>query len=415
MATIRPFPAIRPVPELASKVAALPYDVLNSNEARELVKDNPYSFLHIDKAEIDLDPAFSAYDNRVYKKAQENLLNMMRNHVLVQDEKQCLYIYKLIMDGRSQVGLVGCTSIDEYMNDTIKKHEHTREEKEVDRIRHVDACDANTGPIFLTYRAKQTIQVTISQWMDTHVPVYDFVADDNVTHTIWIVDEINTIEQLVQEFQTVENLYIADGHHRSASAVKVGLQRREQYPNYTGEEEFNYFLSVLFPDEQLEIFDYNRIVKDLNGLDVSKFLEKIKTQFSVEKAETVPYKPTAKHTFGMYVGQTWYKLTVNDTSFDTSNPVERLDVSILQTRLLEPILHIQNPRADSRIDFVGGIRGLHELEKAVDEKGWAVAFSMYPTTMDDLFAIADAKEVMPPKSTWFEPKLRSGLFIHSLS
>lgn len=414
MATVKPFQALRPAPELADKVAALPYDVMNSDETRRMVKGNPYSFLHVDKAEIDLDPSLDPYDQRVYEKARDNLKGMIEQGIFIQEDKPCFYIYRQVMNGRAQTGLVGCTSIDDYLNNVIKKHEHTRADKELDRINHVDYCNANTGPIFLTYRAQQEINDLISRWAGVRKPVYDFVSEDGIGHMVWVIDDAAVIEQLAGAFAGVEYLYIADGHHRSASAVKVGLKRREQYPNYTGAEEFNYFLSVLFPDEQLYIMDYNRVVKDLNGHSPEEFLAKLREQFEVEAGQGVgPYKPAEKHSFGMYLEGKWYKLIAKEGTFDPNDPVDRLDVSIMQNNLLNPILGIEDPRTDKRIDFVGGIRGLAELERRVKE-GMKVAFSMYPTTIADLMAIADTGKVMPPKSTWFEPKLRSGLFIHEL-
>ncbi|PEB47561.1 hypothetical protein CON65_11195 [Bacillus pseudomycoides] len=414
MATIRPFRAIRPVADKAAQVAALPYDVLNSEEAREVAKGNPYSFLHVDKAEIDLDPAVSPYDNRVYEKANENLQRLINEEVLIQDEEPCFYIYQLTMQGRTQSGIVVCTSIDEYTDNTIKKHERTRHEKEQDRIRHVDVCNANTGPIFLTYRTKETITKLIVNWQENHAPIYQFTADDGVEHVIWKIAESDVVSALVESFEEIPSLYIADGHHRSASAVKVGLMRREQYPNYTGEEEFNFFLSVLFPHDELSIWDYNRVVKDLNGLSEEQFLQQISQYFYVEKAGVSPYKPTEPKSFCMYLDHLWYKLTVKKETFDVHDVVKRLDVSILQDHLLSQVLQIHDPRADARIDFVGGIRGLEELERLVNRGDYKVAFALYPTSMEDLLMIADAGEVMPPKSTWFEPKLRSGLIIHSL-
>lgn len=414
MATIRPFRAIRPVSDKAAQVAALPYDVLNSEEAREVVKGNPYSFLHIDKAEIDLDPSVSPYDNSVYEKASENLQRFIQEEVFIQDEVPCLYIYQLTMQGKTQSGLVVCTSIDEYTDNTIKKHERTRHEKEQDRIRHVDVCNANTGPIFLTYRTKEEVSKFIAIWQENHTPIYQFTADDGVEHVIWKIAEVSAISALEVLFDEVSSLYIADGHHRSASAAKVGLMRREQYPNYTGEEEFNFFLSVLFPHDELSIWDYNRVVKDLNGLSEEQFLQQIAQYFYVEEVGVSSYKPNESKTFGMYLDQKWYKLIVKEETFDAHDVVKRLDVSILQDHLLSQVLQIHDPRADSRIDFVGGIRGLEELERLVNRGDYKVAFALYPTSMEDLLAIADAGEVMPPKSTWFEPKLRSGLIIHSL-
>ena len=414
MATVKAFRAIRPAPELAHKVAALPYDVMDSNEAREMVKGNPYSFLHVDKAEVDLDPSIDIYDKRVYEKARDNLREMIKNGVFQQDEKNCLYIYKQVMKGRVQTGLVGCTSIDDYMNNIIKKHEYTRADKEQDRINHVDYCNANTGPIFLTYRASKEINEIVDRWMANHKPVYDFVSDDGIGHTVWVIDGDDAIQRLEERFRAVDYLYIADGHHRSASAVKVGLKRRESFPDYKGDEEFNFFLSVLFPDEQLYIMDYNRVVKDLNGNSAEEFLEKVGEKFVIEEyIGEGQFKPTIKHTFGMYMDGKWYKLTAKAGTYNEKDPVDRLDVSIMQNNLLDPVLGIKDPRTDKRIDFVGGIRGLGELEKRVNA-GMKVAFSMCPTTIEDLMSIADAGKVMPPKSTWFEPKLRSGLFIHEL-
>lgn len=414
MAVIKPFKAVRPAPAHAETVAALPYDVMNSEEAREMVKDNEYSFLHVDKAEIDLDPSIDLYDVRVYEKASSNLQQMIKNNVLIRDGKENLYIYKQVMNGRAQVGLVVCTSIDDYINNIIKKHEHTRADKEQDRINHVDYCNANTGPIFLTYRAKNEINNIVNSWIKNNKPVYDFVSDDNIEHTVWVIDGENEINTLVSEFASIDYLYIADGHHRAASAVKVGLKRREQNPKFKGDEEFNFFLSVLFPDDQLYIMDYNRVVKDLNGNSSEEYLKKVSEKFDVK-----PYgklgqcKPTEKHTYGMYLDNKWYVLTAKTGTFNENDPVDRLDVSILQNNLLNPILGIQDPRTDKRIDFIGGIRGLEELERRVNN-GMKVAFSMFATTIDDLMDIADAGCVMPPKSTWFEPKLRSGLFVHEL-
>ncbi len=416
MSVVRPFRAIRPVSALANNVAALPYDVMDSNEARVMVEGNPYSFLHIDKAEIDLDPAIDLYDARVYEKARDNLYKMIADGVFVQDESPCLYIYKQVMNGRAQIGIVGCASIDDYINNVIKKHELTRADKEQDRINHVDYCDANTGPIFLTYRAKETINKLVNDTMAAKAPVYDFVSDDAIGHTVWVIDDPAVIKAISADFAAIDNLYIADGHHRSASAVRVGLKRREANPDYNGEEEFNYFLSVIFPDDQLYIMDYNRIVWDLNGNSKEEFLQKISEKFTVTPyTGTGALKPEKKHTFGMYLDGTWMLLEAKDGTYDVSDPVARLDVSILQNNLLHPILGIGDPRTDKRIDFVGGIRGLNTLAERVDDGSMAVSFSMYPTTMDDLMDIADAGAIMPPKSTWFEPKLRSGLFIHKLS
>lgn len=413
MAIIRPFKAMRPVPELAAKVAALPYDVMDSNEAREMVKDNPCSFLHVDKAEIDLEPGIDLYDQRVYEKARDNLNSLIDKGILQEDTRPSLYIYRQIMQGRSQTGLVACASIDDYLNNIIKKHEFTRKDKEQDRTRHVDYCNAQTGPIFLTYRARTEITQLINSW-STRTPLYNIVSEDGVAHIIWIIDDNNTIQKLRKLFAQVDYLYIADGHHRCASAVNVGQMRRQQNPGFTGNEEYNYFLAVIFPDEDLHIMDYNRVVKDLNGFSSAEFLEKLKEQFEVTlHPGSEPYKPEEPHYFGMYLDDKWYQLKAREGSFNTHDPVASLDVSILQANVLDPLLNIKDPRTDKRIDFVGGIRGLKELEKRVhiDMK---IAFSLYPTSIDELMTIADAGQTMPPKSTWFEPKLRSGFFIHML-
>lgn len=425
MAVFRPFTAVRPNEQVADKVAALPYDVMNSAEAREMVKDDPYSFLHVDKAEVDLDPAIDIYDDSVYAKAAENLQKMLDDGVNIRDDKPAYFIYRQIMNGRAQAGIVGCASIDDYQNNIIKKHELTRADKEEDRVRHVDTCNANTGPIFLTFRDNGFIGHFSADWMVSHDPIYDFVAADGISHTVWKIDDDNIIAELAEYFDTVPAFYIADGHHRSASAVRVGLKRRAEHPDYDGTEEFNFFLSVLFPSDVLHIFDYNRVVHDLNGLTEEEFFAKVGVSFDIAPMAEMPldkaadaefleqYRPTKKHDVSMYIAGRWYKLTAKTGTFDENDPVSRLDVSILQKNLLTPVLSIGDPRTDSRISFIGGIRGLKELVKLVDG-GCAVAFAMYPTTLDDLMDIADAGETMPPKSTWFEPKLRSGLFVHYL-
>ncbi len=415
MVKIRSFAALRPRADLADKVAALPYDVMNSEEAREMVVGNPYSFLHVDKAEIDLDPAIDLYADEVYAKAAANLQQMAADGVLQQEAKPCLYIYAQQMDGRRQVGLVACTAVDDYQQDNIKKHEFTRADKEADRIRHVDECDANTGPIFLTYRDAEAISAAICAWIADHKPVYDFVAEDGVGHTVWLIDDDAVIDGLTAAFGDVPALYIADGHHRAASAVRVAEKRRKDHPDYDGGEEFNWFLSVIFPAGELAIMDYNRVIHDLNGMTEDEFLAKLADVFEITPlAEGTCPKPQQKHHCSLYLPGRWYDLAVKPGVFDENDPVARLDVSILQTNVLDKLLGIADPRTDKRIDFVGGIRGLGELEARVAD-GWAAAFAMYPTGLDDLMAIADSGMVMPPKSTWFEPKLRSGLFIHKLS
>lgn len=414
MAKIKPFRAVRPTRQLADKVAALPYDVMNSEEARAMTEGNPYSFLHVDKAEIDLPPETGLYDEIVYLTARDNLQRMIRDGVFLREIKPCMYLYRQEMNGRIQTGVVACASIDDYLNNVIKKHELTRAEKEEDRCKHVDICDAQTGPIFLTYHVREAINALAARVM-RELPLYDFVAD-GVRQVVWIIDREQDIQSLMREFDAAGNLYIADGHHRTASAVRVGQKRRAENPDYSGDEEFNYFLCVLFPDEQLYIMDYNRVVKDLNGLSGQDFLAKLTDQFTVEPyGGEGPCRPATKHSFGMYLDGKWYLLTARPGSFDAEDPVARLDVSILQQNLLAPILAIGDPRTDKRIDFVGGIRGLAELERRVDIGGMRVAFAMHPTSIDDLISIADSGRIMPPKSTWFEPKLLSGLFIHELS
>lgn len=413
MAVFKSFKAVRPLPENAEKIAALPYDVMNSAEAREMVKGNALSFLHVDKAEIDLDESIDPYDEKVYLKARENLDALQNNGYCKQDEAPCFYIYRQIMNGRAQTGLVGCAGIDDYINGVIKKHEFTRADKEQDRINHVDYCNANTGPIFLTYRENDFISATVSGWKNAHDPVYDF-EKEGVQNTVWVIDDSETNKKLTDAFSKIDSLYIADGHHRCASAVKVGLKRRGQFPNYDGSEEFNFFLAVAFPKNELAIMDYNRVIKDLNGLTNEEFFEKLSKDFTVEEYKKEgAYHPEKRHTFGMYLDKKWYKLEAKSGSFDENDPVSRLDVSILQSNCITPIFGIDDPRTDKRIDFVGGIRGLFELERrcALDMR---IAFSMYPTSLDELMDIADAGKVMPPKSTWFEPKLLSGLFIHKL-
>jgi uncharacterized protein (DUF1015 family) len=413
MATIRPFRALRPAPGLAPEIAALPYDVMTSAEAREMAKNKPRSFLRVDRAEINLDKSVGVYDDIVYETAAARLSQMEKDGELIQDAQPMFYIYRLTKDGRTQTGLVACASIDEYVSGAIKKHEHTTEAKERDRSRHVSACDANTGPIFLAYRSVAAIDALVGKYASENEPRYDFVADDGVRHEVWAVADKNTADALTERFAKVPALYIADGHHRAASAVRVGLGKRELNPGHTGGEEYNYFLSVIFPDNQLMIMDYNRVVKSLNGKTRGQFLTEIAENFEVEKIGREPYKPRAPREFGMYSEGEWLKLTARDGSFDASSPVSSLDAAILQNNLLAPTLGIVNPRADSNIDFVGGVRGLSELSRRADG-GEAVAFALYPTSMRQLEDVADAGLIMPPKSTWFEPKLRSGLFIHKL-
>jgi uncharacterized protein (DUF1015 family) len=410
MALIKPFKALRPKAELAAQVAALPYDVMNSQEAKQMAAGNSLSFLHISHAEIDLPSETSLYDVAVYQKAAQNFQQLIADKVLLQDEKENLYIYALTMNGRTQIGLVACCSIEEYEQNIIKKHEFTRPEKEEDRIKHMQYLNAQTGPIFLTYRDNDSIDKIIANYT-AQTPLFSFVANDGVKHQAWQISDVPAIRSLVQLFsQNVRFLYIADGHHRAASAVKTGLRKKAENPHHSGYENYNFFLSVLFPASQLAIMDYNRVVKDLNGNSIEVFMQKVQQHFEV-KEENKPLAPQNLHEFGMFVGGKWYRLTAKPSVVST-DPIGVLDVTILQKFLLEPILGIEDPRTDKRIDFVGGIRGLGELEKRVNSGEMAVAFSLYPVSLEQLMAIADTNNVMPPKSTWFEPKLRDGLFVH---
>lgn len=415
MATIRPFRAIRPADAKAGAVATLPYDVMNREEARQMLVGHPESFLHVVRADADLPDSVDMHAPEVYTRSRETLDRFLAEGIMHQDEKPMLYIYRMIMDGRVQTGLVLCASVDEYLQGTIRKHELTLEAKEQDRIRHFDACDANTAPIFLAYRAKAEITGTINDWVKFHKPNVHFFSEDEVEHFTWAIDDDAVIRKLVELFAQVPALYIADGHHRCASSAKVGLKRRAEHPDAPADAEFNRFLAVVFPDEDLFIMDYNRLVKDLNGLSPEAFLARVGEKFSVrEVGGSEPYRPMAKGHFGMYLGGKWYELLIKAELVPADDPIERLDVALLQRHLLQPILGIDDPRTSDRIDFVGGIRGLGELEKRCHED-MTVAFSMYPTAMDELLGVADAGKIMPPKSTWFEPKLRSGLFVHKLS
>ncbi len=411
MAVIRPFSAIRPAEGRAEKIAALPYDVYNRKEAKAAVERNPESFLRVDRAETQLADTVDTYDPAVYQKAHDTLWGMVEDGSFVTEKKRCYYIYELTMDGRAQTGIVACASIDDYETGVIKKHENTRAEKEQDRIRHVDACNAQTGPIFLAYRSNPSINEEVGR-AKKESPLYDFTAEDGISHRVWAVSEEKQIAAIQQAFAGIGEIYIADGHHRAASAVRVGQMRREQNPGYTGEEEFNYFLSVLFPDEQLMIMDYNRVIKDFGGLSQAEFLRQVSERFEVEKAGQGSVKPGRKGCFSMYLGGDWYRCAIRPEDIP-DDPVAGLDVSILQDRLFAPVLGIKDPKTDSRIDFVGGIRGMEGLEERC-RTDCVAAFAMFPTSIQELFAVADAGLLMPPKSTWFEPKLRSGLFIHSL-
>ena len=411
MAVIKPFCAIRPAVSKAERIAALPYDVYNRTEAKEEVKKHPESFLNIERAETQFADTVDIYSPEVYQKAHDILWGMVEDGSFVSEEKECYYIYELTMDGRSQTGITACASIDDYETGVIKKHENTRAEKEKDRINHVNACNAQTGPIFLAYRSNPAINEVVEA-VKKEKALYDFTAEDGVRHRVWVISQERQIATVEQAFAGIGEIYIADGHHRAASAVRVGQMRRESHPGYTGEEEFNYFLSVLFPDKQLMIMDYNRVVKDLNGLTEEEFLEKASEVFQVEEIGAEGKKPGKKGSFSMYLKGRWYHCSIKPEDIP-QDPVKGLDVSVLQDKLLAPVLGIQDPKTDSRIDFVGGIRGLEGLERRCRE-GCAAAFAMYPTSIEELFAVADAGLLMPPKSTWFEPKLRSGLFIHPI-
>ena len=414
MALFQAFRAVRPAEGKAEKVAALPYDVVSREEAREIGEKNPYSFLHVDRAEMDLDPGIDLYDAKVYRKAKENLDRFQAEGTLIQDEKPNYYLYELIRKGKSQTGIVGVSSIDDYMNGVIKKHELTREDKEQDRIHHVDICDANTGPIFLACRYPEELLVLMENWKNSHEPVYDFTSEDEITHRVWIVDEEEKIQKINRLFGEISSIYIADGHHRAASAVKVGQKRRKEHPDYTGKEEFNFFLSVVFPYDQLTILPYHRIVKDLKGMDPKAFIGSRKFNFELMAMPGFPCKPVEKHCFGLYVDGEWFHLKAYPDIYAKKDSVGQLDVSILQDKVLGPVLGIEDPRTDERICFMGGNHRLKDLAAVADETGGA-AFAMYPTSMEELMNIADEGKLMPPKSTWFEPKLRSGLFIHKLS
>ena len=411
MAEIRPFRCIRPSKEVASAVAALPYDVYDRKEAKEIVKKNPLSFLAVDRAETQFEDGKNPYAPEVYEQAARILKRWQQEGILTEDESPFYYLYELVMEGRAQTGIVACASVDDYSSGVIARHENTREEKEQDRIRHVDVTNAHTGPIFLAYRSQEELNGLVAL-EKKKTPLYDFISEDGICHRVWKIEDPQKAEEIHRIFSGIPRVYIADGHHRAASAVKVAAMRREANPSWTGNEEFNYFLSVLFPDDQLMIMPYNRVVQDLNGLTREEFLKKTERYFVVTERGRKAFSPEQKGQVGMYLDGSWYQLDARP-EICTDDPVKGLDVSILQDRILGPLLGIGDPRTDSRIRFVGGIRGLSELERLVDS-GAAVAFSMYPTSIRELFEVADAGLLMPPKSTWFEPKLRSGLFIHRL-
>ena len=410
MATIKAFECIRPNENVADRVAALPYDVYNREEACSEVAREPLSFLAIDRAETQFDSSVDTYANEVYDKARQLLDERIADGTFITDTDKAYYVYELTMNGRVQTGIAACASIDDYQNNIIKKHENTRADKEQDRINHVDRCSAQTGPIFLAYRADDVIRKEVAK-AKQEKPLYSFNSPDGIKHRVFKIADKEAVDNIKNAFAGIDDIYIADGHHRAASAVKVGLRRRASHPDYTGNEEFNYFLSVLFPDEELMIMPYNRVVKDLNGYSVEDFKKLVSEKFDIQESDSA-VSPDKKSVFGMYLDKKWYKL-IAKKDIISDDPVDGLDVAILQDNLLEPVLGIHDPKTDKRIDFVGGIRGLSELERRCQDD-CVLAFSMYPTSIEELFAVADAGRLMPPKSTWFEPKLRSGLFIHRI-
>ena len=413
MAKIIPFKGLRPTKELASEVATLPYDVCSVEEARQY-KDNPNHFYHVTRSEIDLSEGVDVHSAEVYERAEENLMAMIDKGVLIQDKEPSYYIYQLVMDGREQTGLVCGSSLEDYNNGIIKKHEFTRPEKELDRINHVKTTRAQTGIVFLAYNNVAEMDKFVADWKAQHEPEYDFVAEDGIRHTIWVVSEYNKVSAITDIFEEkVPATYIADGHHRAASAAKVAEEFKEQGLNITGDESFNYFITCIFPANQLAILDYNRVVEDLNGLSKDEFLTQLSEDCDVEKAESQPYKPVKPHEFGLYIEKEWYKITAKEGTFGT-DPIGVLDVSILQNNVLTKLLNINDPRVDKRVEFIGGIRGLQELERRVDKGDFVAAFSCYPVSIQQLFEVADSGNVMPPKSTWFEPKTRDGLVVHMI-
>jgi len=413
MARIKPFRALRPPRDLAEKVAALPYDVMNTEEARQMADGNRHSFLHISRPEIDLPPGIDDHSEPVYLQGRDNLRRFIADGFLVQDETDCYYVYRQKMGGVIQTGLVVCGGVDDYQSGLVKKHELTRADKEEDRVRHIDCLDANDEPVFLTCRCDQRITGLIHE-IALSPPAYDFTTDDGVTHTLWVVSDPARIGALTRLFEEIPSLYVADGHHRSAAASRVRDQRQRTNPAHTGGEEYNFFLAVIFPDHEMNIMPYNRVVKDLNNLTAAEFMARVAARFDITPTSSAPML-SERHRFGMFFGGKWYLLQPREGMFDERDAVARLDVSILQDNILGPVLGIRNPRTDQRIHFVGGIRGMAELERLVGSGEYEVAFALYPTSIRELMDLADAGKIMPPKSTWFEPKLRSGLFVHLLS
>jgi uncharacterized protein (DUF1015 family) len=412
MAIIRPFRALRPPKNLADQVAALPYDVMNVEEARAMASGNPYSFLHVSRPEIDLAPEIDPHDDQVHLKGKLNLDRFIHQGTLVGDSGENFYVYRQRMGDITQTGLVACAGVDDYHAGVIKKHEHTRPDKEDDRVRHIDTLNANDEPVFYISRSCGEIEEIIAD-VASGPAEYDFVTDDNVAHTLWVINDRSLVERLTALFATLPNLYVADGHHRSAAAERVRDLRRRANHDHTGNEEYNFFLTVIFPENQLNIMPYNRVVKDLNGQSSAEFMERVAQTFEISESPD-PVLPETRHCFGMYLDGRWYRLRLQPGNVDESDSVAHLDVSILQDRLLNPLLGIHNPRTDTRIHFVGGIRGNEELVRLVDSGDYRVAFSLFPTSVGELMELADQDQIMPPKSTWFEPKLRSGLFVHLL-
>lgn len=416
MVTLRPFKALRPHKKYVDRVAALPYDTMNTEEARIMAKDNPYNYLRIDRAEIDLDPQIDIHDPRVYEKAGQNLRDFIDKGIFIQEEEPGLYIYRETMDGRVQVGIVGCLAVDESLDGIIKKHEHTKPDKVEDRTRHIEACQANTGTILVTYRNDTIVDAIIADQM-TQVPLYDFISEDGVGHTVWKLD-VQARDGLVKAFEGLDNPYVADGHHRTAAAENYAKKMRKKNPNYTGQEEFNYYLAMIAPENNLYVMDYNRVLTDLNGHSLEEYLDLVGKIFHIE-AVGQAYKPEKKYQYGMYINDQWYKLDVREEVVaeirekSKNTAIDLLDVSLLHDLLIEPILGIDVPQKDKRIDFIGGIRGLEEIEKRVDQD-MKLGFALYPTAIEELMAVADMDGVMPAKSTWFEPKVRCGLFLHMM-
>jgi len=413
MAIIKPFKAVRPANEYVKMVAELPYDVMNREEAKKIAKGNKYSYLHIDRAEIDLDDKINEHDEQVYVKAKENLDKFKKENIFVKDKEDAIYIYREIVNDRAQIGIVACVAVDDNLNGVVKKHEYTKPDKELDRTNHIKYCNANTGTVLLTYKDNEEIDKIMDYYVYFMNPIYDFKTDDNVTHTVWKVEKERDINDLINEFKKVGNLYIADGHHRCAAAENIALEERRKNPNYTGEEEFNYYIAMISPDTNLKVMDYNRVVKDLNNLTEEEFLNKIKEKFILREVKE-NYKPDKKGHMGMFLNDKWYEIEFGKEYLDKKDVVETLDISILQQYILDEILGIKNPRTDKRIDFIGGIRGAKEIERRVKED-MKVGFLMYPTHINELISVADANEIMPAKSTWFEPKVRCGLFLHELN